>query len=107
MALSLPVLQPGATAKTAMTSTSAAASTALFQGEIIDVFADAACWVAFGRAATNGDFPIAANVHTQLRVPTRTNAPYPGQGAANIAADQINAITTTTGNIYVTPLVNQ
>lgn len=117
MALSMPVLTPGCPPQSGnqlaqtivLSATSQPANPAFLQGQVLLLTTDTNCWVAFNANAVvggAGSFLVQAGSPGMLvKVPTQTNAPYPGQGGAG-GTVSLNAIGTT-GNLCIIPMLNQ
>jgi len=121
MALAMPVLTPGCPPQTgnqlaqtiALSGTSQPANPAFLQSQILLLTADTNCWVAFNQAAVIGGsgstLVPAGHPGLLVKVPNLANAPYPGQGSSALGVPgtvSLNAIGTT-GNLCITPMVNQ
>ena len=117
--LAMPVLTPGCPPQTGnqlaqtivLSGASQAASPAFLQGQILLLTADTNCWIQFNAAATIGGagstLVPAGHPGLLVKVPTLSNAPYPGQGnSGTLGQVSLNAIGTT-GNLCITPLLNQ
>lgn len=103
----MPVCQPGTSQKLPINNvTSSAAATPPPTGQYLELCSDVDCFVKFGASAdTTTSFYLPAKTPRIYRAPVPVNSTYPGQGTAGTISLNCISSTAPSGNLVITPMV--